>query len=111
MNAVVSPRPVDARRPQAAIQTLRRSFVVNLAHGLHARPCAVLVKNLQPYRLIVEVEVNGERASGKSILGLMSLGAAYGSTITFTMTGEDAFEAMAKVENIFFTNFEAAYHA
>jgi phosphocarrier protein HPr len=111
MNAVVSPLPVDARRPRAAVQKLRRSFVVNLAHGLHARPCAVLVKILQPYRLTVEVEVNGELASGKSILGLMSLGAAYGATITFIMTGEDAFEAMEKVERIFSTNFEAAYQA
>jgi phosphotransferase system HPr (HPr) family protein len=71
----------------------------------------MLVKTLQPYRLTVEVEANGEKASGKSILGLMSLGAAYGSTVTFTMAGEGVFEAMAKLERVFSTNFEAAYRA
>jgi phosphotransferase system HPr (HPr) family protein len=109
MNAVASTRTVETRRAASGAQTLRRSFVLNLEHGLHARPCAVLVKTLQPYHLEVEVEVNGEIASGKSILGLMALGAGYGSNVTFAMTGEKAFEAMAKVERIFATNFEAAY--
>jgi len=111
MNAVVSPRPVEARRSQAASQEIRRTFVVNLEHGLHARPCAALVKALQPYHLTVDVEVNGEQASGKSILGLMALGAGYRSNITFTMAGEKVFEAMAEVERLFSTNFEVAYHA
>jgi len=111
MNAVVSPRPADAGRAQPDVQTLRRTFVVNLEHGLHARPCAVLVKTLQPYDLTVDVELNGEIASGKSILGLMALAAGYGSKVTFAMTGHDAFEAMARVERIFSTNFESAYRA
>ena len=71
----------------------------------------MLVKTLQPYLSTVEVESNGEKASGKSILGLMSLGAGPGSNITFTIEGEDAFQAMSELERLFSTNFESAYRA
>jgi phosphotransferase system HPr (HPr) family protein len=111
MNAVMSPRKPETRRAHAVAPTSRRTFVLNLEHGLHARPCAVLVKTLQPYCSIVEVEANGEKASGKSILGLMALGAGHGSSITFTIEGVDAFQAMAELDRLFSTNFESAYSA
>ncbi|HLH53682.1 MAG TPA: HPr family phosphocarrier protein [Verrucomicrobiae bacterium] len=89
-----------------AKQSIRRSFVVNLEQGLHARPCALLVKTLQAYSSDVLVECNGETASGKSILGLLTLGAGPGSVMTFTIEGEDALEAMAQVERLFSSRFE-----
>jgi hypothetical protein len=59
--------------------------------------------------LAVEVEVNGEKASGNSILGLMALGAGYGSKMSVTIVGTDAPQAMAAVEHLFKTHFEEAY--
>ena len=111
MNAVVSSSRPDVRRTPPVTQTVCQTFTVNLMHGLHARPCAMLVKRLQPFRCSIEVEVNGERASGKSILGLMSLGAGPGSEIRFHMTGEDVFLAMAEVEELFSSNFGSAHGA
>ena len=90
-------------------RTIRRCFVVGLEHGLHARPCALLIKTLKPFRSEVLVEANGEQASGHSILGLMMLAARLGSRITFTMTGEDAPLAMAAVELLFARQFAEAY--
>ena len=107
MNAVLSAPRATERPTQVAGQKVCRSFLVNLEHGLHARPCAMLVRSLQPYQVSVFVELNGETASGKSILGLMSLAAGFGSNITFTITGQDAFSAMTKVEQLFETNFGA----
>jgi phosphotransferase system HPr (HPr) family protein len=109
MNAVVSSRSPGFDYSPAAVQTVRRSFVVTVEHGLHARPCALLVKTLHPFRLSVEVEVNGENASGNSILGLMSLGAGCGSKMSVTIVGAAAPEAMAAVEYLFQTRFEEAY--
>jgi len=83
------------------------SFVLELEHGLHARPCAMLVQTLQRYSVVAEVEVNGEKASGKSILGLMALAAGQGSKMTFTLVGENAFEAMGEVERLFESHFGA----
>ena len=99
---------VEPRHTPPGVQCVRRSFLVTLEHGLHARPCAVLIKTLQPYRAHVEVEANGEKASGRSILGLMALGVGHGSKITFTMLGHDAPEAMAQVEELFRRGFDPA---
>ena len=104
MNAVVSERSVSghgAGEPAAVCQ----SFVVNLEHGLHARPCAMLVQAVQRFHGTVEVEVNGEKASGKSILGLMSLAAGYGAKVTYTIIGEHAHQTMANVERVFTSDF------
>ena len=88
---------------------MRRSFVVNLEHGLHARPCALLIKRLKPFRAEVLVEANREQASGHSIMGLMALAAGLGSSVTFTISGPDAPEAMLAVEHLFETQFAEAY--
>jgi len=111
MSAIAVRREIDVRRAGAVVQRVRRTFVVNIEHGLHARPCALLVKAVQPYRSIVEVEVDGNKVSGKSILGLMALTAGYGSEITFTIAGEDASQAMAAVLQLFAAHFGVAVQA
>jgi phosphotransferase system HPr (HPr) family protein len=105
MNAAVSDRPLAPPPALPELHQVRRTFVLNLEHGLHARPCAMIVRALLPYHAIVEVEANGETASGKSILGLMALAAAHGAKITFTATGNDCFKAMAAVEQVFASRF------
>ena len=107
MNAVVSARSTAGRLTAPGIPKVRRTFVVDLEHGLHARPCAMLVKAVGPYSVTVDVEANGEKASGKSILGLMALAAAAGTRITFTIAGENAYQAMADVGRLFDNGFEA----
>ena len=98
--------PINAARRGSSV---RRSFVVGLEHGLHARPCALLIKTLRPFASDVLVESNGEQASGHSIMGLMMLAAGSGCRITFTITGPDALDAMAAVEQLFATGFAEAY--
>ena len=106
MNALLSDRSRTGGPATPEIPKVRSTFTVNLEHGLHARPCAMLVKAVRPYSVTIEVEANGEKASGKSILGLMALAAGSGTRITFTIGGESAFEAMAAVERLFETRFE-----
>lgn len=108
MNATLS-APSSLERPKdVAGQKVCQSFMVNLEHGLHARPCAMLVRALQPLHVSVVVASHDEQASGKSILGLMSLAAAFGANLTFTITGPDALQAMAKVAQLFETRFGTA---
>jgi phosphotransferase system HPr (HPr) family protein len=107
MNAVVSARSTAGPLTTPGIPKVRRTFVVDLQHGLHARPCAMLVKAVRPFSVTVDVEANGEKASGKSILGLMALAAAAGTRITFTIVGENAYQAMADVGRLFDNRFEA----
>ena len=105
--------PVDNRKPAApagaAPPALRRTFVMTNRHGLHARPCAVLIRTLQPFACEIKIECGEATANGNSILGVMSLAAGYGSKLTFTISGSKATGAMAAVQQLFETQFEKAY--
>ncbi len=100
-----------SERERTDFRTMSQTFVVELEHGLHARPCALLVKILRPFKCDVVVEANGERANGHSIMGLMALAARHGTGVTFTLTGLDAPVAMAAVSHLFETRFADAYHS
>ncbi len=97
--------PLLRSNRRSADRTMRQTFTVNLKHGLHARPCAQLVKTLRPFRSRVEVQANGQQANGNSIMGLMALAAGPKCKLTFTISGQDAPEAMAAVSQLFETEF------
>jgi len=88
---------------------LRQTFIMTNRNGLHARPCALLIKVLQNFTCGVIVEHAGASANGRSILGLMCLSVSYESRVTFVMSGSDAPQAMAAVKRLFYTEFEDAY--
>src|SRR3954454_12404462 len=58
--------------------------------GLHARASAKFVQTVERYDAVVTVTRCGEAVGGRSIMGLLTLGAAQGTTITVTAKGEDA---------------------
>ncbi len=63
--------------------------------GLHARASAKLTQTASAYQSEVWLERNGKRVNAKSIMGVMMLAAAKGSTITIDTVGEDADQAMS----------------
>jgi phosphocarrier protein len=91
--------------------TLLQTFAMTNRYGLHARPCALLVKTLQPFACEVKVENDDATASGSSILGLMMLAAGFGSKLTFVISGSEAARAMAAVQRLFDAHFEYDYPA
>ena len=62
--------------------------------GLHARASARFVTLASGLPAAVEVEKDGSRVCGTSIMGLMMLGAAFGDSITIHTEGEGAEEAL-----------------
>ena len=62
--------------------------------GLHARAAAAFVKSIEDLDAEVTVERIGQEVSGCSIMGLMMLAAAKGTTIKVTCSGPQAQEAM-----------------
>jgi phosphocarrier protein len=107
------PIPTPARKSAVLATsketTLRRTFIMTNRNGLHARPCALLDKALQPFTCKVKVEHDGASTDGRSLFGLMGLAVGYESQMTFVMSGGDATQAMAAVERLFETQFEEAY--
>ncbi|WP_372840512.1 HPr family phosphocarrier protein [Phaeovulum sp.] len=67
----------------------RRLTIIN-EKGLHARASAKFVEQVESHDARAQVEKDGETASGDSIMGLLMLAAAKGSTITLTATGPEA---------------------
>ncbi len=77
-----------------------RTFLIVNSLGLHARAAAQLVQTANRYRSEIHVEKDGMNVNGKSIMGVLTLAAAKGSSITVSCEGEDAepaMEALAKV--------------
>lgn len=73
--------------------------------GLHARPAALFVRTSKKFKCNIEVERDAIVVDAKSILGVLSLGAEYGSIIKIKASGEDAEVAIreltALIENKF----------
>ena len=65
--------------------------------GLHARASAKFVTLAAGLTASVEVEKDGSKVCGTSIMGLMMLGAAVGDSITIRAEGEGAQEALAQL--------------
>lgn len=62
--------------------------------GLHARAAAAFVKAVDGLNAEIEVERLGQTVGGNSIMGLMMLAAAKGTTIKVTASGNDAQKAV-----------------
>ncbi|HLD69474.1 MAG TPA: HPr family phosphocarrier protein [Candidatus Omnitrophota bacterium] len=71
--------------------------VMNL-QGLHARPAAIFVQIANKYDSKISVRKDGETINGKSIMGILMLGAQHKSKITIIADGEDACEALTELE-------------
>lgn len=63
--------------------------------GMHARAAVRFVQTANNFRSEVKVVKDGQEANGKSIMGLLTLVAAHGVTMTIVCEGEDAPAALA----------------
>ena len=85
-----------------------KTVVVTNPQGLHARPADMFVKLATRFESKVEIVKNHERVDGKSILGILTLAAAEGTTLSIEAAGPDAQEALdalvALVEHDFAEN-------
>lgn len=66
--------------------------------GLHARASAKLTQLASQFPCEVWLSRNGRRINAKSIMGVMMLAAAKGSTITIETNGEREQEAMTALQ-------------
>ena len=76
---------------------LSREVRIQNQRGLHARASAKFVNMAAEIDAVIEVEKDGNRVCGTSIMGLMMLGAAMGDTIVIHVDGDDAEVALAKL--------------
>ena len=68
--------------------------------GLHARASAKFVTLASNHSAAIEVEKDGAKVCGTSIMGLMMLGAAMGDQITISAVGDGAEQAVAALAEL-----------
>lgn len=73
--------------------------------GLHARAAARLVTVATRFQADVQLRKDERTVSGKSIMGVMMLAAAQGSTVTLIAIGDDAEPALDAIEALIADKF------
>lgn len=84
---------------------MQREFKIKNKFGIHARPAALFVKTVSQFQSDIQVEKDGNIASGKSIMGLLTLEGYCDSTIKVTAEGPDAEEALNAVGELINNKF------
>jgi phosphocarrier protein len=79
------------------LSPVSREVRISNVRGLHARASAKFVNMAAEIDAVIEVEKDGNRVCGTSIMGLMMLGAAMGDTIVIHVEGMHAEQALDKL--------------
>lgn len=87
---------------------VEKNCTVTNKMGLHARPAALIVQTANKFACDVTLLKDGQQVNGKSIMGVLMLAAAKGSTIAVRTEGEQAQECAAALEQLFASGFNEA---
>ena len=82
------------------MNALSRTVLIGNKRGLHARASAKFVNLASQLDATIEVEKDGSRVCGTSIMGLMMLGAAMGDEIVIHVTGDQAENALEQLAGL-----------
>ena len=79
---------------------IKKKLIVKNKQGLHARPAALFVQVANKFDSRITIKRDEEEVNGKSIMGILMLGAEKGSEILIEVDGEDAEAAMTELEKL-----------
>jgi phosphocarrier protein HPr len=68
--------------------------------GLHARAAARFVTVASSFSSEIDIEKDGQKVNGKSIMGVMMLAASRGTELVLMVNGSDEVEAADSLENL-----------
>ena len=85
---------------------VERIVTIRNRAGMHARPAALLVKTASEFESRIYIEKDSERVNGKSIMGVITLGATYNTPLKIVADGPDEALALDAIEKLFENRFE-----
>ncbi len=85
---------------------VERIVTIRNRAGMHARPAALLVKTASEFESRIYIEKDSERVTGKSIMGVITLGATYNTPLKIIADGPDETQALDAIEKLFESRFE-----
>ena len=84
---------------------MKKELLIENKLGLHARAAAQIVKTASAYASRIMITKDGLEVDGKSIMGIMMLAAAKGSTVLLHAQGQDEDLAIQGMEKLFHDKF------
>ena len=84
-----------------ALDSQLATFRVPFEHGLHVRPAAQVASALRPFAARVVISCQGEEASARSPVAMMTLGVRCGDMVQVRAEGIDAAEALQALAALF----------
>jgi phosphocarrier protein len=100
-----SPEECAPDQPSFREGAVVRNFPICNKKGLHARASAKFVQTVEKFDAEVRVMRCGETVGGTSIMGLMMLAAAPGTSITVEATGREAAEVVEALAALIASRF------
>ena len=79
---------------------MQKEVIVKNAQGLHARPAALFVQIASKYNSNITIRKGDERINGKSIMGLLTLGAQKDTKLILEIDGDDAQVMFVELEKL-----------
>lgn len=89
----------------ASVGPLVRDLAIINKRGLHARAAAKFVQTAERFDAAVTVMKDGHSVGGGSIMGLMMLAAAPGTTVRVVASGPEADAALTALADLFAARF------
>jgi phosphocarrier protein len=83
----------------------KKELLIENKLGLHARAAAQIVKSASAYSSKILLVKDNLEVDGKSIMGIMMLAAAKGSTVQVQVHGDDEDQALVSLERLFKEKF------
>jgi len=80
-------------------------LVIKNKLGLHARPAAQFVQAAGKFKSHIRIFKDDQEVDGKSIMGLMTLAACYGSNLKIMAEGEDEDSAVETLSKLIESGF------
>lgn len=88
--------------------TQSTTVTINNPQGLHMRPAYLFAETAAKFNSKIELIKDDIRIDGKSVLSILTLGAAQGTQISVVATGCDASDALAVLVKLLSSGFSAA---
>ncbi len=84
---------------------IEKDVIIKNKAGMHTRPASILVRLASKFKSDFYMIKDGFQINGKSIIGVMSLAAEYGSTVILRFDGADEKKASEEIIKYFEDGF------
>lgn len=85
---------------------IEKNVIISNRAGIHARPAALIAQTANKFKADISLEKDGVRINAKSIMGIITMAAAYQTPIVIITEGSDEQEAADAIESLFIKKFE-----